>query len=271
MRCEPCRCRSCASIAEAARLQAFGPRAHHRDHAHPGAGFLANGPAYVAGEHDVDARLGSVRRATALADASREFKSAVGDIQAAARSFAVRAAIELPADAQRRPSRRHRPVHHHPAAEQRRRQTNLAAIERTLARLQGNFGELRNEYERLGADSDTGIRAKLRQAAAEVERIISLDMSWLTEAPPTGWSRACCRCAASRPPSCSTATPTTARASTPNSSKFNKILDGVIAAEILKTQIRQTVRDYADAFDTWLASDREIATASPASIPIRNS
>ena len=42
--------------------------------------------------------------------------------------------------------------------------------------------------------------------------------------------------------------------------KFNKILDGVIAAEILKTQVRQTVRNYADAFDIWLASDREIAS-----------
>jgi methyl-accepting chemotaxis protein len=41
--------------------------------------------------------------------------------------------------------------------------------------------------------------------------------------------------------------------------RINEILDGVIAAEILKTQIRQTVRDYADAFEAWLMADREIA------------
>ena len=42
--------------------------------------------------------------------------------------------------------------------------------------------------------------------------------------------------------------------------KFNKTLDGVVAADILKTQIRQTVRSYADTFETWLVTDREIAS-----------
>ncbi len=31
--------------------------------------------------------------------------------------------------------------------------------------------------------------------------------------------------------------------------KFNKIIDGVVAADVLKVQIRQTVRSYADAFE----------------------
>src|SRR5437763_15116147 len=55
----------------------------------PVLGFLANGIAYLAGERGVDRAVASVTRATSLADASREFKSAVGTIKAAARSFAV--------------------------------------------------------------------------------------------------------------------------------------------------------------------------------------
>ena len=55
----------------------------------PVIGFLANGAAYVSGESDVDRAVDSVRQATSLADASREFKSAVGAMKAAARSFAV--------------------------------------------------------------------------------------------------------------------------------------------------------------------------------------
>ena len=56
----------------------------------PVVGFLATGIAFVSGEREVDAAFSSVQRATALADASREFKSAVGAMQSAARSFAVR-------------------------------------------------------------------------------------------------------------------------------------------------------------------------------------
>ena len=145
-------------------------------------GFLANGLTFVSGEHDVDRALGSVRQATALADASREFKSAVGDIQAAARSFAVSprpSYLQTLSDAQAVATAQFITIRHLSSGAG---QTSLDAIERTLARLQENFTELRNEYERLGADGDTGIRSKLRKAAAEVERIIGLDMSWLTEA-----------------------------------------------------------------------------------------
>src|SRR6266571_5203714 len=56
----------------------------------PVAGFLATGVAFVSGEREVDAAFNSVQRATALADASREFKSAVAAMESAARSFAVR-------------------------------------------------------------------------------------------------------------------------------------------------------------------------------------
>jgi methyl-accepting chemotaxis protein len=52
----------------------------------PVLGFLATGAVYLAGERDVDRAFDSVGRATALADASREFKASVGAIQGAARS-----------------------------------------------------------------------------------------------------------------------------------------------------------------------------------------
>jgi methyl-accepting chemotaxis protein len=42
--------------------------------------------------------------------------------------------------------------------------------------------------------------------------------------------------------------------------KFDKTLDGAVAADLAKTRIRQAGHNYADAFETWLASDREIAS-----------
>ena len=226
----------------------------------PVIGFLANGLAYVSGEHDVDRALDSVKHAASLADASREFKSAVGSIQAAARSFAVRprsSYLQTLSDAQAAAIAHFITIRH---LSDDADQTSLDVTERTLARLQENFAELRNEFERLGADSDTGIRPRLRQIAVEVERIISLDMSWLTEATAHQLTESLLSMRRFEAAYMLDRNFDDRSGFNAEFGKFNKILDGVVAAEILKTQIRQTVRKYVDAFETWLTSDHEIAS-----------
>jgi CHASE3 domain sensor protein len=114
----------------------------------PVLGFLANGMAYVAGERGVDRAVTSVERATSLADASREFKSAVGAIRAAARSFALHprsSYLQTLSDAQAEATAQFTAILQ---LSDSASESNLAAIERTLARLHGNFGELRKEYDR---------------------------------------------------------------------------------------------------------------------------
>ena len=238
----------------------------------PVIGFLANGLAYVSGEHDVDRALDSVKQATALADASREFKSAVGAIQAAARSFAVLprpSYLQTLSDAQAVATAQFITIRHLSDGAD---QTSLDAIERTLARLQENFTELRNEYERLGADSDTGIRSKLRRAAAEVERIISLDMSWLTEATAHQLTESLLSMRRFEAAYMLDRNFDDRSGFNAEFGKFNKILDGVVAAEILenpdpsnRTRLRRRLRDLADV------GPRNREHASPASIRTRNS
>ena len=139
-------------------------------------------------------------------------------------------------------------------------QTNLGAIERTFARMRQNFEELNKEYTRLGADNDAGIRAKVREAAADMERVIGLDMSWL----PTETAHQLIEALlAMRRYEAAYALDRsfTDRASfNEEFGKFRKVLDGVVAAEILKTQVRQTVRNYVDAFESWIATDGEITS-----------
>jgi methyl-accepting chemotaxis protein len=225
----------------------------------PVVGFLANGVAYISGEHDVDRALDSAKQATSLADASREFKSAVGSIQTAADSFAMlprSSYLQTLDDAQAAATAQFITIRHLSAGAD---QTGLDAIERSLAQLRGNFIDLRNEYERLGADSDTGIRSKLRQAAIEVERIINLDMSWLTEATAHQLIESLLSMRRFEASYMLDRSADDRAGFSSELAKFNKIIDGVIAADILKAQIRQTVRDYSDNFETWLASDRGIA------------
>jgi methyl-accepting chemotaxis protein len=223
----------------------------------PVLGFLASGVAYVAGEREVDRAFDSVHRASALADASREFKNAAGAIQAAARSFAaLPRATSLAALGDAEAAAAGQFVAILQLGENAPR-ADLAETERTLARLNANVDELRREYQRL--EGDGGIRRKLEQAAAEVERIIGLDMSWLTEVTA---HRLIGHLLSMR--RFETAFMLDRRDDdragfAAELDKFNAVLDAVIAAEILKTQIRETVGVYAAAFAARLAIDRAIA------------
>ena len=225
----------------------------------PVIGFLANGLTYVSGEREVDAAFGSFTQATTRADASRDFKRAVVTIQAAARSFAEHLRpgyLEILADAQGAAAAEFAIIQR---LSDGSRQSNLDAVAHTLKRLRENFDGLKSEYERLGAESDAGIRSRLRAAAEDVERIIGLDMSWLPA--DTGHQLIEALLSMRRYEASYMVDRKFADRASFNAEfgKFSKIIDGVVAADILKTQIRQTVRDYADAFEGWIACDGEIA------------
>ena len=55
----------------------------------PVVGFLANGLTYISGEGDVGRAFATVTQSTALADASRDFKSAVAAMRIVVKDFSV--------------------------------------------------------------------------------------------------------------------------------------------------------------------------------------
>ena len=55
----------------------------------PVVGFLANGRTYISGEGDVGRAFGIVTQSTGLADASRDFKSAVASMRIIVKDFSV--------------------------------------------------------------------------------------------------------------------------------------------------------------------------------------
>jgi methyl-accepting chemotaxis protein len=224
----------------------------------PVVGFLANALTFIGGEREVDAALDTLRQATAAADASREFKGAVVTIQAAARSFADHPRpgyLQILSSAQDAATAQFARIRQFSVGQDR---SNIDAIERTFVRMRGNFQELNTEFGRLGADGDSGIRAKLRDAAADVERVISLDMSWLPESVSHQLIvnlLAMRRFEAAYMLDYGFADRTAFGAEV---EAFVKAIQGVVAAEVLKVQLLQTVRTYADAFEGWIAANAEI-------------
>jgi methyl-accepting chemotaxis protein len=207
-----------------------------------------------------------VGRATAFADASREFKTAVGTIQAAARSFAVhpRASdLQTLGDAQAAATAQFAAIRQ---VSETDRESNLGAIERTLGRLQGNYAELKNEFQRLGGDADVGIRSKLRETAAAAERLVAVDLSRPSDGAGQGEPGEHQLVEAFLSMRRFEAAYILDRNFDDREgfnaafAKFNAILDGMRMADDLKARLRQAARAYVDAFETWLATDREIAS-----------
>jgi methyl-accepting chemotaxis protein len=224
----------------------------------PVIGFIANALTFMGGEREVDAALDTLRQATAAADASREFKGAVVTIQAAARSFADHPRpgyLQILSAAQDAATAQFARIRQFSVGQDR---SNVDAIERTFVRMRGNFQELNKEYDRLGVDGDSGLRAKLRDAAAEVERVISLDMSWL---PENVSHQLIVSLLAMRRYEAAYMLDHGFADRTAFGSEvgaFIKAIEGVVAAEVLKAQLLQTVRGYADAFEAWIAANAEI-------------
>lgn len=226
----------------------------------PVVGFLVNGVAFMAGERNVDQALNSVQQATALADASREFKSAVGTIRSAASGFAERPRaghLENLAAAQTAATQQFAVIRQLSSGADT---TALNAIARTLARLQENFDELRNEFGRLGADASTGIQSELRRSSANVEAIIGLDMTWLEEASAHRLIESLLSMRRFEAVYMLNFNIDDREAFRAEFERFNKRLDGIVGAEVLKSQVRNSAKNYAAAFDAWMAWHRDVAS-----------
>jgi methyl-accepting chemotaxis protein len=146
----------------------------------PVIGFAIVGLAYLAGEQEVEAAFASVKVSGALADSSRDFKGAISAMRISAKEF-----VSWPSEDTLK-------TFHESYA---LAQTSLEAIVRgdtehqhigslqdRLKEMKDKFAALVEEQEQLGFTKSDGIQQRMVSAAAAVERIINEDMSWLADA-----------------------------------------------------------------------------------------
>src|SRR6202040_1110817 len=67
----------------------------------PVVGFLANGLTYFSGEREVATAFATVNRSSALADASRDFKSAIASMRIIVKDFVAAPSSDLAVDFER--------------------------------------------------------------------------------------------------------------------------------------------------------------------------
>jgi len=145
----------------------------------PVIGFVANGFTYVSGEGDVSAAFDTAERAATLADASREFKIAIGSMRIAVKDFVVEPKTTLIDDFDAALASALRSLDRIQNSGAAMREEKIATMRQQLAGLKMNFDKLVTEQKTIGFTDHDGLREKLTSAGNHVEQIINHDLGWV--------------------------------------------------------------------------------------------
>jgi methyl-accepting chemotaxis protein len=148
----------------------------------PVVGFIANGLTYISGEADVGTAFKIVHRSGTLADASRDFKSAVSTMRITVKDFTASPSNDLVANFEQAHALALQSLDTIAGSIDRRYAESIASLRKDVMELRENFNELVREQKILGFDDNAGLRGNLREAGNAVERIINENMTWLDAA-----------------------------------------------------------------------------------------
>jgi methyl-accepting chemotaxis protein len=147
----------------------------------PVVGFLATGLNYISGEREVGTAFETVKRSAALADASRDFKSAIAAIRIIVKDFNANPSDNMVISFEQEHGLALQSLDAIAASIDRRHAANIVALQKDVMALRETFTKLVREQRTLGFDEKSGLRNNLREAGNAVERIINENMTWLAE------------------------------------------------------------------------------------------
>jgi methyl-accepting chemotaxis protein len=224
----------------------------------PVAGFLINGIAFSIGEREVEQALKTAQRASDLADTSREFRSSLIQMRVRTRDFAVRPGQEQIMLFETAYATGWRTLSEIKKGVDAETADKLAPLESQLTEISARFADLTHNQEILGYTETEGVRARMTKAAAAVERIIHEDMSWLSDGD--GQKLLLSLLTMRRYESEYRLTHSTLMqvVFSEESKKFKTLLEGIVAAEVMKSALATEVKTYSDTFAEWIALDDQI-------------
>ena len=145
-------------------------------------GFATNGLTYISGENDVGTAFDTFKNSAKLADASRDFKSAISALRIIVKDFNANPSDNLVVSFDEAHARAVQTLDTIASSIDRNHADNIESLRKDITGLRGTFSELVREQKVLGYDETTGLRKDLLNAGNAVERIINENMTWVAEA-----------------------------------------------------------------------------------------
>jgi methyl-accepting chemotaxis protein len=229
----------------------------------PVIGFLANGIAFTSGEADVEAAFGGVRRAAALSDASHNFKAALSTMRISARDFIAKPSQEFVAafdDSRNVAAANLGTIENALSAKERK---EIMGLRERVASVSKVFAELVAEEEKLGFTEDQGIRRRMRDSAAAIERFVNSnpnrdEMAGLRDADAGKLLIPLLIMRRYEADYRLTGKEYLKSLFINESEKFSKTFAGVAASAAVKEQLTREVKTYVETFAEWVDSMNKI-------------
>jgi methyl-accepting chemotaxis protein len=222
----------------------------------PVVGFLGNGFTYNVGEGEVGQAFQTVKQSAALADASRDFKSAISDMRIAVKDFAIAPRPELAIAFTAAETAASRWLNTAASINGMRSQ-DLVSVQAQLTAIKKNFDSMVEEQETLGFDDSQRIRRQLHDAGTAIERTLNEDMSWLAETDANKLMMMLLTMRHYEAEYRLAPSELMRQLFFNTYNQFNDTFDLIDGTEIMKNALEQKVKAYAAIFARWIeASDR---------------
>jgi methyl-accepting chemotaxis protein len=224
----------------------------------PVVGFAINALTYMAGERDVQAAFESVRTSGALADASREFKAELAGTRRSAVELVFKPDQQLIAEfnaARAAAAGNLKTITRFVGAGNG---SEVPTLDRELKSLTAHFGDLRKQQEILGFSRADGLQAKLLETATGVERILSDDLDWMQEEDKNKLFMSLTQMRRFEAEYRLNPLPQTKDRFEIEYGSFTSTFDKVVAAAVMKQQLSDQVKAYAEAFAHWIDASAKV-------------
>ncbi|HEY4140551.1 MAG TPA: methyl-accepting chemotaxis protein [Pseudolabrys sp.] len=223
----------------------------------PVVGFLANGLTYFAGEHDVANAFAAASRSSALADASRDFKTSVSGMRIIVKDFSASPSDNLVVSFEQAHGLAQRSLDTIASSIDGNHTDSISSLRKDVMDLRANFADMVREQKDLGFDDATGLRGKLLDAGRAVERIINENMTWMAEADANRLMMLLLAMRHHEAEFRLTHTELTRQQFVQAFKRFTAVFAAIDATPEMKMALEQYVKTYASTFASWVeAADR---------------
>ena len=225
----------------------------------PVIGFLVNGMAFMVGEREVGNAFKTADRASDLAEVSREFRGSLIQMRVRTRDFAAQSSQDLIGAFQNTHNSAVRMLGTIDATVDEPTRRELAPLKGQLDEIATQFDNLARSQKILGFTETEGTRGRMTKAAAAVERIIHDDMSWISESDAHMLLISLLTMRRYEAEYRLTRSTLMENEFFDEFKNFQKVLHGVIGADVLKEQLAQQVKTYSETFAAWIDLNDQVA------------
>jgi methyl-accepting chemotaxis protein len=224
----------------------------------PVIGVLAIGLAYMTGDFEVGRAFDSVHRDSAVADASRDLKTALLMMRAATTEYVARPSDQQAQDFADSQDLAIKSLDRIAGVLDASEQDVITPLRITVRDLKTSFESLVNEQKSLGYTEHDGVTAELNAASAEVEKIIHDDLSWVADVDAARLLMSLLTMRRDEIEYRLTRARTAERHFLDEVKNFNGLFDSVDGAPAMKKKLSNQVQAYSYAFAQWVASTDNI-------------